>query len=279
VLLVGLSSKLSKALREVLWDKGQSDVFTVSLRDIRDPVQHLVGLIELNGITSVVYFSVVSNEQPLGSSAETIEDINVRIPTALAKFCCKAGVAFVAFSSTRVFNEKESFYKSNSPYSPTTNYGRSKVRLEDGVLSSGGTVIRLSKVLAPTDELFAEWNMFARNPDEYKVEIFRNVYIAPIFPVEVARAVEFVLNESSEEQIFQFSRQSEFSYEELFGMFLELGDQNHDGNKSLIGATIKESPKAHASLECDRKLEYFLGNFSEQFSDLIEESANYLPRK
>jgi len=76
--------------------------------------------------------------------------VNVEGTLRVAESMLAEGVRPVFFSSDYVFSGREGGYRPNSPREPTTEYGRQKVAVEDGLraLSDRALIVRLGKTFS-----------------------------------------------------------------------------------------------------------------------------------
>jgi dTDP-4-dehydrorhamnose reductase len=264
ILIIGPTSTIAKSYID--HNKSKSNKLTeFSLSKQVDLFEGICEKIYNDKFDSVMYFGNKKNESS-NSMNEVNRFINVELPIKIAKICQRYGSQFLVFSSTRIFSEKESFLSKKTNYSPETNYGRQKVELEKGVLKYDSKVLRLTKVINEHDELWQSWykSIFTGA----KAIAYRHKFISPVFLEEVVVAIDRVL-ETNTENIFQFSRDIEISFESLFKKFLK---QIMQKNKSLIdkgGVEFLNSNTTHSSLECDTDLKQCIGEFDFQFKEFV----------
>lgn len=264
ILIIGPTSTIAKSYIDHNKNKS-SNLVEFSLSNQINLFENFCEKIYNNNFDSVLYFGNKKNESSNLMNGVT-RLINVELPVKIAKICQKYGSQFLVFSSTRIFSEKESFLSKKTNYSPETNYGRQKVELEKGALEYNSKVLRLTKVINSHDELWQSWHKSIFTGA--KSIAYRDKFISPVFLEEVVEVIDRVL-ETNTENIFQFSRDIEISFESLFKKFLE---QTLRKNKSLVykgGVEFIDSNTTHSSLECDTDLKQYIGEFDFQFKEFV----------
>lgn len=264
ILVIGPTSTIAKSYL----DHNKNDLDNIvefSLSKNTDLVRTLEDQIRFKKFDSVLYFGHKKSES-FGFSASNSRFINVELPIKLAQICQAFGSQFLVFSSTRIFSGEESFVGKKTRYSPGTDYGQQKVDLERGVLQYNAKVLRLTKVITESDELWLNWHKSITAGT--KSLVYKDKFIAPIFLKEVVEAIDVVLQKNNE-YIFQFSRDKEMSFEFLYKKFLELVLKNGNifvdkGGVEFVSGTI-----THSSLECDTDLKHCIGGFNFQFEEFI----------
>jgi len=264
ILLIGPTSTIAKSYLDHN-KKNFNNIVKFSLSNNTDLVRTLEDQIRFKKFDSVLYFGHKKGES-FGFNDSNSRFINVELPIKLAQICQAFGSQFLVFSSTRIFNEKESFVEKKTKYSPETDYGQQKVDLERGVLQYNSKVLRLTKVVTPLDELWLNWHKSITTGA--KSLVYRDKFISPIFLKEVVEAIDIVL-QTKNEYIFQLSRDKEISFESLFEKFLEVSLQNGNILVDKGGVEFVNGVTTHSSLECDSDLKQCIGEFDFQFEEFI----------
>jgi len=104
--------------------------------------------------------------------------VNVTNTIKLASQLRKSDSFVVFISSERVFNGLESFRGVGDGVCPTTEYGRQKAEVEEGLLLLGCTVVRFAKVLGLRMPLFEDWAEDLRKG--VLIHPYSNVSMAPL---------------------------------------------------------------------------------------------------
>lgn len=126
-------------------------------------------------------------QDPAGS-----RQVNVEGVAALAHRLVAAGMPTVFLSTDKVYDGQRPQRRREEPTCPTTEYGRQKAAAE-AAMPAGATVLRLSKVVSPTLELFRGWSreLAAGRP----ITPFSDLMLAPV-PVElVAQTIARLIDE------------------------------------------------------------------------------------
>jgi dTDP-4-dehydrorhamnose reductase len=265
-LIIGPASSIAKSYIDYSYNEF-NNIFKFSLSNQNNVIEILHEQICKSKFDSVLYFSHIK-PQPLKLNIGNSKFINVELPIKLSQICQLYGTQFLVFSSTRIFSEKHPFIGKNTNYSPETYYGQQKVDLELGVLGYNAKVLRLTKVIAPNDELWLNW--YKSISTGTKTIVYRDKFISPVFLKEVVGAIDIVLNAESG-GIFQFSRDIEISYEKLFKEFLKYISRKDNVSLDLQGVEFATGNLSHASLECDKSLKQCIGEFDSQFEEFIKD--------
>ena len=264
ILIIGPTSTIAKSYLDHN-KKNLDNIVKFSLSNNTDLVRTLEDQIRFNKFDSVLYFGHKKSES-FEFNASNSRFINVELPIKLAQVCQAFGSQFLVFSSTRIFNEKESFVGKKTRYSPETDYGQQKVDLERGVLQYNSKVLRLTKVITALDELWLNWHKSITTGT--KSLVYKDKFISPIFLKEVVEAIDVVL-QTNNKYIFQFSRDKEISFESLYKKFSQIVLQNGNTLVDKGGVEFVSGGTTHSSLECDNDLKQCIGKFDFQFEEFI----------
>ena len=127
---------------------------------------------------------------PVGSAR-----INVDGTLAVAGALAKRGAYVLLLSTDKVFDGTQARRRREETHCPIAEYGRQKAAAEAGVLALGprSAVLRLSKVLAPSEALVRDWTkaLGAKRP----IRPYRDMYLAPVALDQVCRLVERLICE------------------------------------------------------------------------------------
>jgi dTDP-4-dehydrorhamnose reductase len=136
--------------------------------------------------------------------------VNVDAPAALAQRLAVAGVPTVFLSSDKVFDGRMAQRRRFDLTCATTEYGRQKAAAERA-MPRDVAILRLSKVVSPTVELFQAWvrDLRAGRP----ITPFEDLTMAPIRVELVAETVSRLLDERRS-GIFHLTGDRDVSYVE-----------------------------------------------------------------
>jgi dTDP-4-dehydrorhamnose reductase len=135
--------------------------------------------------------------------------VNVSAPLAIASQVGEQGCRVVLLSSSAVFDCRSPYAMADQAPAPRSAYGRMKAEAEAGILSRGGTVLRLTKVITTSMDRLVEWiGALGRGQS---VEAFEDHRFCPIELDNVLDAVEGIIEQKSN-GIFQLSGEEDISY-------------------------------------------------------------------
>ena len=269
ILLIGSTSRIAMGFKNEVDVDNNFSITELSIRGIENPTLHVFAKIEKIEPDVVIYFPTFTGDSYHPNHEQTRRSIDVGIPREIAAHCLRTGLTFLAFSSSRVFDETEAFASPNSAYSPKTAYGRLKVELERELLPLNAKILRLGKVLLPSDSIWQNWHRATNGNDP--VIIHQGRYIAPVFVKEVAKAILKVITSDSESQVYQFSRNFEVSYLELFRLFISLQTDSKFDFVEFPRIKLLNGFESHESLLSDTELLSCLGEFNSSFYYFVEE--------
>jgi len=101
------------------------------------------GIVERHGPTVVFHAAAVSSIEACEQNPALARRVNVDASIELAKQTRDAGGKFVLISTDAVFDGRRGHYREDDEVSPTTEYGRTKVAAEQGVLAMNPTALVL----------------------------------------------------------------------------------------------------------------------------------------
>src|SRR5262245_2282348 len=135
--------------------------------------------------------------------------VNVSAPLAIASQVGEQGCRVILLSSSAVFDCRSPYVMADQPPAPRSAYGRMKAEAEAGILSRGGTVLRLTKVITTSMDRLADWIGVLGSGQS--VEAFEDHRFCPIELDNVLDAVEGIIEQKSA-GIFQLSGEEDISY-------------------------------------------------------------------
>jgi dTDP-4-dehydrorhamnose reductase len=147
--------------------------------------------------------------------------INVHGTLVVVKKLVERGVFTVILSSNQVFAGDHPFVPSEEPYSPISEYGRQKVALEKelGGHSDSLAIVRLTKVLAAENAVFASWRESLRKGEE--IYPFSDVFFSPVSLRSAVSVLDGIVGRRAG-GIFQLSGSDEISYAEAAVFYADL---------------------------------------------------------
>ncbi|MEM7409545.1 MAG: sugar nucleotide-binding protein [Myxococcota bacterium] len=142
------------------------------------------------------------------------EAVNVVGPGVICRALREAGAGTIFVSTNAVFDGETPRRKADDPTGAPTPYGRSKQHAERhlAALDPELAVLRLTKVLAPDDALFAGWIRSLAAGEE--IEAFDDMVAAPVALAHVTQAL-CRMCEDGVSGIRQLSAEREMSYLEM----------------------------------------------------------------
>jgi len=147
-------------------------------------------------------------DQPLESRL-----VNVDAIASLARNLSQAGAFVIYLSSNQVFDGTAPFRTPADVCCPVTEYGRQKAEAEQRLLEEGsaGSILRLTKILGPTNPLFATWRKSLHQGQS--IQPFSDLTFAPVPLSSVAGTVS-LLAARRLGGIFHLSGERDITYEE-----------------------------------------------------------------
>ncbi len=165
-LIVGGDSLIGGALAHVQRARGFSVMATTRRREPVAPDRLYLDLAAppdqwpLPDEVSVAYLcAAISRTIPCRRDPAGTSLVNVERTAQLARFIIERGGRVVFLSTNQVFSGAIPYARADQPVCPVSEYGRQKARAEQRLLAMGDavTVLRLSKVFSPGDELLSAW--------------------------------------------------------------------------------------------------------------------------
>jgi dTDP-4-dehydrorhamnose reductase len=139
--------------------------------------------------------------------------VNVTSPLLLARRLVAAGTRVILLSTSAVFDWRSPRVQASCPPCPVTVYGKLKAEAEAAFSAFGAaaSILRLTKVLTPTDILFNNW--IEDLGQERSVMAFSDHHMAPVTLNDTIAAL-LAISRSSESGVFQISAKHDVSYYE-----------------------------------------------------------------
>ena len=180
--------------------------------------------------------------------------VNVTTPALLARRLVAAGTRVVLLSTSAVFDWRSPHVRASCPPCPVTVYGKLKAEAETAfsALGAAASILRLTKVLTPTDSLFNNWIDDLRQ--ERSVMAFSDHHMAPV-TLDDAVAALLAISRSSESGVFQISGAHDVSYYEAalhFASRLDAGRQCVTEARAGENGVLPEEIIRYSSLEPSR---------------------------
>ena len=140
--------------------------------------------------------------------------VNVDATIALAERLADRGSYVLFVSSNQIFDGSIPLIDRAAPYCPVSEYGRQKAAAEAALLAmtANVAVVRLSKVLTPTQPMLLSWCASLRASDT--IRPFSDFTLAPVSVEHVISLIAAVVN-NRELGVFQLSGGHDVSYVEL----------------------------------------------------------------
>ena len=197
------------------------------------------------GITS---FSACRTNEALA------REVNVIAPSLLARGLVAAGTRVILLSTSAVFDWRAPDVAPSRPPSPVTVYGKLKAEAETAFSAFGAaaSILRLTKVLTPTDRLFNNWIDDLRR--ERSVTAFSDHHMAPV-TLNDAVAALLAISRSSESGVFQISGAHDVSYyEAALHLASRLGVERHRviETRASESGVLPEEIIRYSSMETSR---------------------------
>lgn len=164
--------------------------------------------------SEVFFCAAMTNIQGCEKNPEEAYRVNVSQTLALMTGLVERGAFVVWLSSNTVFDGQLAGMDEASAYSPTTCYGRQKMETEQAILGSPRlaaqvAIVRLSKVLSPTQGIAAEFMQRLRAGDP--IDVFSDLYLSPASLAYVCKGLQKIAH-AKVPGVFHLSGQAELSY-------------------------------------------------------------------
>lgn len=217
--------------------------------DLLDMSRTMETLAELGNFESVVFAAGVGDLASCERQQEVSKFVNVKSAVTLCEHFLKTScIRFVYLSSGRVFSGDRSFVSADGQRDPKSELGRQKSEAEKTLLSMSPKirVVRLSKVLMPSNSLIESWITSLRRGKQ--IEAVTDIAVSPISLANASQAVLEVIH-GEYPQITQLSATDEVSYFEIALEVAKFLEQD----KSLVvprtAKQLREIAVPHASFQ------------------------------
>jgi len=217
--------------------------------DLLDMSRTMETLAELGNFESVVFAAGVGDLASCERQQEVSKFVNVKSAVTLCEHFLKTScIRFVYLSSGRVFSGDRSFVSADGQRDPKSELGRQKSEAEKTLLSMSPKtrVVRLSKVLVPSNSLIESWIASLRRGKQ--IEAVTDIAVSPISLANASQAVLEVIH-GEYPQITQLSATDEVSYFEIALEVAKFLEQD----KSLVvprtAKQLREIAVPHASFQ------------------------------
>lgn len=277
VLIVGATGKIGRALSQSLSGRGWTVLGTSREQQAVSRGHLYLDLSEdveawpvPEGLTAAVVCAGIGKVRVCQQDPESTARINVQNTYILIKKLVERGVFVICLSSNRVFDGTRPFVEPDAPYSPVSEYGRQKVEMEKLVRGLGDSVavVRLTKVLAPDEELFLSWKRDLTQGVE--ITPFTDVYSSPVSLLTAVAALTRIA-EKKTGGVFHVSGPDEISYAQAAGLYARLLGRPRRFVKGVSVsdvASLRDILPRHAGLKMGQQ-EATLGIFPEKCRTVI----------
>ena len=236
VLIIGGDGFIGRSLKSKLENVGRT-VFSTTRRlervcstrpylDLLRP-ELTVGQNILKNVSQAIICGAVTSISKCEKEPIATHSINVEGVASIAQMIVEKRIELIYLSSSAVFNgSSESPLPSDHP-SPSCEYGRQKLAAEQYLTALGKPlkIIRLTKVVNPTNSVFSSWIHDLRSGSE--IAAFDNVHVAPI-SIEYCTSFIAGLLSSNETGTFHAAASRALTYYEIANYIaLKLGLDPH----------------------------------------------------
>ena len=185
---------------------------------------------------------------------EASAHVNVQSIGALAKTFASDGTFVVYLSTNQVFDGTTPHAEAKGALCPVTEYGRQKAEAERqiGRVADSAAIVRLTKVLGPTEPLFVRWCEALRIGTQ--IEPFSDLYMAPV-PLACAVSILQVVCERRLPGVLQVSGPADISYAEAARMAARLMEADPTLVRPVEASSsghYSEPVPRHTTLNTDR---------------------------
>ncbi len=221
VLVVGGDGWIGQALTAVLGETGFQVWASTRRRSMVGPYRPYLdladvagGLDQLPDVDAVVLAAAVARLRDCAEDPAASAAINVAGTLRLGEALARRGAYVLLLSTDKVFDGLIPQRRRDDLTSPRTEYGRQKAEAESGVLrlAGRGAILRLSKVVAPTEPLISSWKSELRAGR--RIFPFRDMHLAPV-PLDLVCRLVGRLVAARTPGLFQASGREDLGYDEL----------------------------------------------------------------
>jgi dTDP-4-dehydrorhamnose reductase len=218
VLIVGGDGLIGRALAEQLHAKN-IDVAVTSRRNTTAdyPVipQDLAASLrkaELPNASCIVIAAAETSIARCEANPATTAVVNSEAPRQLARWAKDGGARILLLSTSAVLDGTRAMAAEDEPTRPVSAYGRQKAAAENAVVSAGGAVLRLGKVLHPKQATLAGWRRDLISGRA--IAPFSDLVMAPVSLGLAVSAIAKLIAARDAAGIFQITANRELSYME-----------------------------------------------------------------
>lgn len=217
ILVVGSNSKIGRHLIPALENRGDS-VFKTSRRR-NESGALLLDLLEVDSflqndppvVDVVVLCAALTKFEDCRKDDRQAYEINVAGPVRIASFYAKAGAKIIQLSTNAVFNGESPFVSASTTPNAVNDYGGLKAEAETQLINlhSRVSILRLSKIIIPGENIFFNWLQSLQKGE--KIKVFKDQFFSPV-AIKLAVSVILAVIDDDNEGIFQFSADGDISY-------------------------------------------------------------------
>lgn len=168
--------------------------------------------IDFSSIDTVIFCASITKIQACEDNWKNCKKINVIQTLKLLEEASNVGCFVIFLSSNAVFDGKKSRNSYDDKVTPVTNYGKSKVLVEQALVNGkkiNGCVLRLTKVLFSEQQYIETWTKEVDETGSFSVFMYQTVSF--LYGFEVVNAVtKCVIAQTP--GMFQIGGQDEQSY-------------------------------------------------------------------
>ena len=261
LLIVGSDSMVGGALMTHLRQANERVIGTTRRRDAVDGARvylDLAGDVERwrcpGAVSVTVICASITKRDACRRDPENSARVNVDGVSRLVTRLVDQGAFVIYLSTSQVFDGKTPHRLPDEPYSPVTEYGRQRVKVERDLSRWGDAVaiVRFTKILRPSDPLFTAWSDALRRGEP--IHPFSDMVLSPV-PLSCAVSVLRLVVDARLPGILQVSGDRDISYAEAARWGAEVAGADPHLVQSVsvneVGA-VTEPAASHTTLNSDR---------------------------
>ena len=266
VLIVGVDSEIGSELYKYLQNKNVNVSGTTrKLQNVKDNIFYMnlenPNFDKINDqFDTVVICASITNIKYCESNIHDSEMVNFVNTIKIIDYFSKRGIFILYLSSSSVFSGRIPFERYNSPTSPTNNYGKLKVKVENYLLEKVGinsAILRLTKVISKNSPIIKLWERDAIEKKE--IIAYSNKNISPI-QIDIVLDTIYLLISQKSYGIYQLGGGVEFSY-------TDFAKSLYEGSGVTI---ISEEMEIDENEPYYNSLETYIPTKEFQYTDLIK---------
>lgn len=220
VLVVGGDGLIGSALVKKLTAKGYRVLKTSRNKESIDTINLDLLNVDLflkdspPSIDVLIIAAAITKFEECRKNPEEVYLVNVKAPVKLVEYYSKFQTKIIFLSTSSIFNGSQKKRLANEMPDGNSAYGIFKIRAERalGDLNANVSIIRFSKVVSPTNNLFTSWITDLSNGN--KIRCFQDQYISPI-SLETAVAAIISIMKGQSRGTYQLSANDDVSYFEI----------------------------------------------------------------